>query len=44
MVGNPPTNDELGVLVAQNRGTIAELFASQQDALKWLDPNSGSDF
>ena len=37
VVGNPPTIDQLSVLVAQTRGTAAELFSSQHEALKWLE-------
>lgn len=36
VVGNPPAIDGFGVRVAQNRGTNAEFFSSQQEALHWL--------
>jgi hypothetical protein len=28
---------KIGVLIAQNRGTIADIFASETEALAWLD-------
>jgi hypothetical protein len=36
-VGKPPAVDGFGVRVAQNRGITTEVFASQQEALRWLD-------
>jgi SpoIIAA-like len=39
VVGNPPTIEKFGVLVAQTRGMKAEVFSSQQEALKWLAGN-----
>jgi hypothetical protein len=36
-VGQPPTIDGCGVLVVQNRGLTTALFASQEEALIWLN-------
>ncbi len=36
-VGKPPTIDGFAVRVGQNRGLVAEVFSSQQEALKWLE-------
>jgi hypothetical protein len=36
-VGKLPTTDGFGVRVGQNRGLTAEVFASQQEALNWLN-------
>jgi hypothetical protein len=37
LVGVPPTTDGFGVRIAQNRGVVARVFSTQQEALSWLD-------
>ena len=36
LVGTPPKMNGFGARVAQNRGTITQLFARQDEALNWL--------
>jgi hypothetical protein len=36
-VGTPPTVNGFGVRIARNRGVMAEVFSTQQEALSWLD-------
>lgn len=36
LVGIPPTMNGFGATVAQNRGTITQLFQTQDEALNWL--------
>jgi hypothetical protein len=36
LVGNPPVVDGFGLLVAQNMGALAQLFADTDSALRWL--------
>ena len=37
VVGELPVVDGFGVLVAKNRGLVAEVFPSRQKALEWLN-------
>jgi hypothetical protein len=41
LVGKPPTVNGFAIRIAQNRGIIAEVFASQQEALAWLEASPG---
>jgi hypothetical protein len=34
-VGLPPTTDGFGVRIARNRGVMAKVFSTQQEALTW---------
>jgi hypothetical protein len=38
VVGQPPVADGFGVLVAKNRGLIAERFLNWKEALEWVRP------
>jgi hypothetical protein len=42
-VGVPPTTDGFGVRIARNRGVMARVFSTPQEALSWLDESPGSD-
>jgi hypothetical protein len=40
-VGTPPTVNGFAVRLAQNRGVATEVFATPQEALRWLDELPG---
>ena len=43
LVGVPPITDGFGVRIAQNRGVVARVFSTQEEALSWLDEPRDSD-